>query len=83
MGLVGMSVQPLREVSDYLGLTPRYTMENLPPHGQSKEKVRLLRDLAEQMEALMPAVEARGGSLPWAALPHAHRFLDLVEAVQR
>jgi len=81
MGLIGMAVQPLREVSEYLGLPPRYIMENLPPHGRPREKMRLLRDLAGQMEALMPAVEARGGSVPWAAVPHAHRFLNLVEAV--
>ena len=81
MDLVGMSVQPLREVSEYLGLTPRYVMETLPMHGRPEEKVRLLRDLAGQMEALMPTVEARGGAVPWAAVPHAHRFLDLVEAV--
>lgn len=83
MELVGMSVQPLREVLEFLGLSPHYTMENLPPHGRPEEKVLLLRDLAWQMQALMPAVEARGGSVPGAAVPHAYRFLDLVEAVQR
>jgi len=81
MGLIGMSVQPLREVSEYLGLSPRYVMETLPPHGRPQEKLRLLRGLADEMEALMPAVEARGGMVPWAALPHARRFLDLVEAI--
>ena len=81
MGLIGMSVQPLREVSEFLGQTPRYLMESLPPHGQPEEKVRLLRALAGQMEALMPAVEAQGGSVPWAIVPHARRLLDLVEAV--
>ena len=83
MGLIGMGVQPLREVSEYLGLSPRYVMEILPPHGQPQEKIRLLRALADEMEALMPAIEARSGSVPWAALPHARRFLDLVEAVTR
>jgi len=81
MGLIGMSVQPLREVSEYLGLSPRYVMETLPPHGRPQEKVHLLRALADDMEARMPAVEARGGSVPWAALPNARRFLNLVEAV--
>ena len=81
MGLIGMAVQPLREVSEYLGLTPRYVMETLPPHEQPQEKVSLLHALADEMEARMPAVEAQGGSVPWAVLPHAHRFLDLVEAV--
>ena len=81
MGLIGMAVQPLREVTEFLGLPPRYVMETLPPHGHSAEKMRLLRGLADEMEALMPAVEARGGVVPWTALPHAHRFLDLVEAV--
>ena len=81
MGLVGMAVQPLREVSDYLGLTPRYTMDNLPPHGRPEEKLCLLRAFAGQMEALMPTIEARGGSVPWAVVPHARRFLDLVGAV--
>jgi len=81
MGLIGMSVQPLREVSEYLGLPPRYSIETLPQQSRPEEKLRLLRGLAGQMEALMPAVEARGGSVPWAAVPHAHRFLDLVEAI--
>ena len=81
MGLIGMAVQPLREVSKYLGHKPRYVMENIPAHGQPEEKVRLLRGLADAMEAQMPAVEARGGTMPWAVLPHARRFLDLVEAV--
>lgn len=80
MGLIGMAVQPLREVSEYLDLPPRYVMENLPPHGRPPEKVRLLRDLADEMETLMPTIEARGGNVPWAAVPHARRFLDLVEA---
>ncbi len=83
MGLVGMSVQPLREVAEYLGLTPHYTMDNLPPHGRPAEKMRLLRDLAGQMEALMPPIEARGGTVPWVAVPHAHRFLDMVEATMK
>ena len=81
MGLIGMSVHPLRDVSEYVGLASCYVMENLPPHGQPQEKLRLLRGLADEMEALMPAVEARGGAVPWAAVPHARRFLDLVEAV--
>ncbi len=81
MGLVGMAVQPLREVSEYLGLPPRYVMETLPPHGRPEGKLRLLRDLADEMEVLMPAVEARGGEMPWAVLPHARCFLDLVEAI--
>ena len=76
-----MAVQPLREVSEHLGLTPHYIMENLPPHGRPPEKVRLLRALADEMEALMTAVEARGGSVPWVVLPYAHRFLDLVEEI--
>jgi len=81
MGLIGMPVQLLLEVAGFLGLAPRYTMETLPPHGQPEEKVALLRDLAGQMEALMPAIKAQGGSAPWAAVPHAHRFLDLVAAL--
>lgn len=80
MGLVGMSVQPLREVSEALGITPKYTLESLPPHGSPREKLRLLRDIADQMEALMPVIEAQGGRVPWAVLPHARHFLDLVEA---
>ena len=83
MGLIGMAVQPLREVSEYLDLPPHYVMENLPPHGHPQDKLRLLRGLADAMEMRMPTVEARGGSVPWAALPHAHCFLDLVEAVTK
>lgn len=81
MGLLGMAVRPLQEVSEYLGVTPPYVTEELPPHKLPSEKLRLLRGLATQMEARMPAVEARGGSVPWAVVPQAHRFLDLVEAV--
>lgn len=81
MGLIGMPVQLLLEVSNFLGLAPHYTMETLPPHGRPEEKVALLRGLADEMEALMPAVEAQGGSVSWEVLPHAHRFLDLVEAL--
>ena len=83
MGLIGMAVQPLREVSEYVGQSPRYVMEDLPPHGRPQEKVRLLRALAGEMEALMPAVEARGGVVPWTAVPQARGFFDLVEAVCR
>ena len=81
MGLLGMAIQPLREVSEFLGLPPKYIMGDLPPHGRPEEKLLLLRDVAAQMAALMPAVEARGGQVPWPVLPHAQSFFDLVEAV--
>lgn len=81
MGLVGMPVQLLLEVAGFLGVAPRYTMDTLPPHERPEEKMTLLRGLAGQMEALMPVVEARGGSVSWEVLPHAHRLLDLVEAL--
>jgi len=81
MGLVNMAVQPLRDVSEYLGLTPRYVMGELPSHGHPQEKVRLLRDLADQMKGLMPSVEARGGQIPWPILTSARHFFDLIEAV--
>ena len=83
MGLVGMPVQLLLEVDSYLGLAPRYTMENLPPHRHPEEKMALLRGLAGRMEAIMPAVEARGGTVSRKVLPHAHHFLDLVEVISR
>jgi predicted nucleotidyltransferase len=81
MGLLWMAVEPLRDVSEYLGLASKYTMESLPAHGQPSEKLSLLRDIADQMTGLMPAVEARGGQIPWAVLPCAQRFFDLTEAV--
>ena len=81
MGLIGMPTQLLREVSEFVGVAPTYALDTLPPHRQPREKVRLLRDLAARMEALMPAVEARGGAVPWAVVLHAHRFFALVEAV--
>ena len=79
MGLIGMAVQPLREVSEFVGAASVYTMDTLPPHGQPREKIRLLRGIAAQMEAVMPAVEARGGVVPWAVVPDASRFFALVE----
>ena len=81
MGLVGMAVQPLRDVSEYLGRPPKYIVESLPAHGQPGEKLVLLRDMADQMTALMPGVEAQGGQVPWPILPHAQRFFDLIGAV--
>lgn len=81
MGLVSMAMQPLRDVSEYLGLAPGYVMDSLPPHKRPQEKVRLLRDMADQMKGLMPEVEARGGQVPWTILTSAKRFFDLIEAV--
>ena len=81
MGLVNMAVQPLQDVSEYLSLTPKYIMGELPSHSHPQEKIRLLRDLADQMEGLMPHIEARGGHIPWPILTSTRHFLDLVEAV--
>ena len=81
MGLVNMAVQPLRDVSEYLGLAPRYVMGELPSHVRPEEKIRLLRGLADQMQGLMPAAEARGGQMPWSILTSADHFFALIEAV--
>lgn len=81
MGLAGMAVQPLKDVAEYLGLTPVYVPDDLPSHSHPREKVRLLRDMAGQMEGLMRAVEARGGHVPLSIQPSAHDFLDLIEAI--
>lgn len=43
-------------------------------------KLALLRDLAKEMEALMPEAAAQGSAIPFAIVPRVYRFLDMVEA---
>ncbi len=51
-----------------------------PPRPDPAGKLALLRDLAKEMETLMPQAAARGADVPFAIVPRAYRFLDMVEA---
>lgn len=77
MGLVKYVVGPLREVQAFLDVP--LTLEDDAPHPDPATKLRILRDLAHKMEALMPQAEARGVPIPAALTPYAHRYLAFIE----
>lgn len=72
-----------------LGLVRRFVRhEPGPPDGQEPPlwpeglvEISRLRDLAAEMEALMPQLAETGGDLPWSIVPAAHRYLDLAERI--
>ncbi len=55
--------------------------ETEPPHPSPAEKIARLRELDWLVEPLLPAVVAKGGSIPEQIVPYAHRYLALVEAI--
>lgn len=50
------------------------------PFPSPTDKLNRLRELAREMETLLPQVAATGVAVPTAAAPSARRFLDVVEA---
>ncbi|HZO90354.1 MAG TPA: nucleotidyltransferase domain-containing protein [Chthonomonadaceae bacterium] len=79
-GLLRWACGSLEAVGRFVGSGGRASLEEGLP-SEPTERVQALRELGAQMEALMPQVAARGGSMPWEAIPSVYRFLDLVEAV--
>lgn len=81
MGLLWLLTNSLRDVQKFLGRPLSPTNEEMPAHPSPSEKIAILRDLASQMEKLMPDLEAAGVAAPYAVVPSMRRYLDLVEAV--
>jgi hypothetical protein len=82
MGLLFLPVNAFAEVRKYLQMPP-FAMEDIPPHPEPADKLRILRDLAKKMLPMMAAMEARGGEMPWDIAPAAIRYISVIEAIIR
>ena len=85
MGLLQWTVKPLMETRHFadtgsadLGDTSVFEAIPCPTPA---DKLRLLRDLAAEMEQLMPRVAALGIRVPNAIVLPAHRYLDFIAAL--
>lgn len=79
MDLLKWVYAPLLQVREYLGASGQSFSEDTVFH-QSADKMQILRELASEMEALMPHIDI---DTPTAIVPQARLFLNLVEAVLR
>jgi RNA polymerase sigma factor (sigma-70 family) len=80
----GMLRGLLRDTRRLLGVSPEGEEEEAPGDDTNvpgvHARIARLRELAGEMEALMPRVAALGAEVPQAMVPRAHRFLDLASA---
>jgi hypothetical protein len=80
----GMLRGLLRDTRRLLGASPEGEEEEAPGDDTNvpgvHARIARLRELAGEMEALMPRVAALGAEVPQAVVPRAHRFLDLASA---
>ncbi len=81
MNLLAYAYDALQGARRFAGLPPAPEAESLPPHPEPAAKLALLRELAAQMEGVMPHIEAAGGSVPTEVAPRATRYFDLIEAI--
>jgi predicted nucleotidyltransferase len=85
MGLLPYVVNALNDVRQFVGQPSRPDANDLPAHHTPGDKLALLRDLAEDMAACMPAVEriAQEQNESWqiapTIIPSAYRFLGFIE----
>lgn len=54
--------------------------KDLFPHPSPRDKLRVLRRLAAEMNALLPQIRARGESIPEQAGEGADRYLGMIES---
>lgn len=76
MDLLPYVLGSIQQTQHFVGLESGL---EVPPQHTPSSKLQILRQLAVQMQQLMPEVVGRGGQVPTAIVPGAHRFLDLVE----
>lgn len=81
MALLQWTVPQLREAERFAGRLPGLDFGELPSHSQPSEKMLVLRSLATEASMLSADLAHRGVVAPEIFVPHAHRFLDLVEAI--
>jgi hypothetical protein len=81
MGLLPYAAAALAEVREFAGAPAPDEKEE--PQAFPEEKLRLLRRLAGEMEALMPRVMALGVDVPVEVAPQAYGYLALVETITK
>lgn len=82
MGLLKWAFGPLREAQEFVGMRTPPIPDDEPPYTPDPaQKLAVLRELARQMEALMPQVAAQGVRVPSRIMPQAFRYFDLVEVI--
>ena len=75
-------LQNLRLLLDPAGGGPVYKdTRTTPPPLQPAEQAAALRELAHEMEALMPRAVELGARVPLDAIPQIYRFFNLAEAM--
>lgn len=75
---------PLQQTQRFLRKTEKLlTVDELPSHQTPGEKLKLLRQLAEHMRAMMPKVATLGREVPDAIVPGVYRYIDLIEEIIR
>ncbi|MCA9875436.1 MAG: nucleotidyltransferase domain-containing protein [Anaerolineales bacterium] len=78
MDLLPYVLYPFHKAQGILGETPATVQL---PQRTAREKLAVLRRLADQMSALMPQIAASGSAIPAEAPAAAYKFLDLLEEV--
>lgn len=81
MGLWRWALGARDVVRKFLDLPPQPRWEDLSPHPEPTEKVRILREAADEVEALSSALTARGVAVSTDIAPAARRFIDFVAAI--
>jgi hypothetical protein len=85
MGLLPYAVNALNDVRQFVGKPPGPDADDPPPHPRPDEKLVILRGLANDMAACMPAVEriAKEQEAVWqiapSVIPATERFLTFIE----
>ena len=79
MGFLWLLTNTLRHAQAFLGRDLSPKAEEMPDHPNPFEKIVILRDLASQMELLMPDLEAAGANVPFKIVLYMKRYLNLVE----
>jgi Nucleotidyltransferase domain len=85
LSLLSLLARTLSEIKWLVTLTgPRPDFSAFPgppPCPEPASQMALLREMASEMEEIMPRVVALGGHVPWEAVTQTYRFFGLVEAL--
>ncbi len=78
LGMISMLRGTLGNIRRDLNAPPLSVLEE-PPANTPETQLALLREMAEGVLTLHPALEAQGGEPPSAVVPHVLTYFDLIE----
>jgi hypothetical protein len=81
MGLLKSALAPLREVREFVGLPAALALTDDTTFPSPAAKLGCLRELATEMDSLLPQVVARGGHVPEEIISSAYCYLNLIAAM--